>query len=59
MTVRRFVHAFFAVSLALFTSACSQPGINAGKKGGVAFIAFTGMLLLMGGALWFILGRND
>ena len=48
--------------LALLTSmalpACGA-GINAGEEGGVAFIAFTVMLLLTLGALWYFLGRED
>ena len=39
-------------------SACSG-GINAGEEGGVAFIAFTGMLLMMMAVLYFFIGRQD
>ena len=45
-----------AVALAI-PAACTG-GINAGVKGGTAFIAFTGMLLLTLAILWLILGRE-
>jgi hypothetical protein len=38
---------------------CSGGGINAGEAGGVAFIAFTGMLLLSLGILYLFVGRGD
>jgi hypothetical protein len=38
-------------------SACTG-GINAGEKGGQAFIAFTAMLLATLAILWIILGRD-
>lgn len=43
--------------LAVLTS-CSGTGINAGRQGGVAFIAMAVMLVLMVAILWFILGRE-
>jgi hypothetical protein len=48
--------AFSALLLAL-PAACTG-GINAGEKGGQAFIAFTGMLLLTLGILWIVLSRE-
>ena len=44
--------------------ACTGAGINAGgetatNNGGVAFIAFTAMLLITGAVLWFFLGRGE
>jgi hypothetical protein len=45
-------------SLLLTLSACTN-GIDAGKKGGVAFIGLTIMLLGMLFLLWLILGRED
>jgi hypothetical protein len=39
-------------------SACTG-GINAGEKGGLAFIVFTGMLLVFFAILWLVLGRED
>ena len=48
-----------AALLLLLLTACSGPGIDAGEEGGVAFIAFTVMLLLTVGILWFFLGRED
>lgn len=44
---------------ALGLSACSRPGVNAGRQGGVAFILFTIMLIAMGAVLWFFIGRED
>ncbi|CAN5579672.1 hypothetical protein BH24ACT26_BH24ACT26_23230 [soil metagenome] len=46
------------VLLALLTTACTG-GINAGEKGGTAFIALTVMLLAILGILWLVLGRED
>ncbi len=43
----------------LVLSACSKPGINAGVRGGIAFIAFTVFLLLTIAILWFFLGREE
>lgn len=40
-------------------TACSGGGVNAGEEGGVAFIAFTGMLLAMIAVLYFFIGRQD
>ena len=44
--------------LLFFLSSCTG-GIDAGKKGGVAFIGLTIMLLAMLFILWLILGRED
>ena len=44
--------------LLLALSSCTN-GIDAGKKGGVAFIGLTIMLLAMLFVLWLILGRED
>lgn len=46
-----------ALLLLAIPTACTG-GINAGVKGGQAFIVMTGMLLLMLGILWIILGRE-
>ena len=43
----------------LATGACSRGGINAGVDGGIAFIAFTGMLIIGGLILWLAIGRED
>ncbi|MGH2817631.1 MAG: hypothetical protein ACRDJS_04120 [Actinomycetota bacterium] len=48
----------------LLLGSCSGAGINAGGEspsdnGGVAFIAFTVMLVVTGIVLWLILGRED
>ena len=42
---------------ALGSTSCTG-GINAGEKGGTAFIVFTGMLLVTLAILWLILGRE-
>lgn len=45
--------------LALGTSACSGPGINAGEDGGQAFIVFAIMLIVTVIVLAFFLGKED
>ncbi|MDQ4144975.1 MAG: hypothetical protein M3198_14795 [Actinomycetota bacterium] len=45
-------------TILLMAPAACTGGINAGVKGGQAFIVMTGMLLLMLGILWIILGRE-
>lgn len=47
-----------ALLLMLGSAACTS-GINAGKQGGVAFIALAGMLIVGSAILWFILGREE
>ncbi len=44
-------------ALIVVPAACTG-GINAGEKGGTAFIVFTGMLLVTLAILWLILGRE-
>ena len=44
-------------ALAVLLPACTS-GINAGEKGGSAFIAFTVMLIVTCAILWFVLGRD-
>jgi hypothetical protein len=46
------------VAAPLGLAGCSG-GINAGEEGGVAFIAFTGMLIVTIAVLWYFLGRED
>ena len=43
---------------ALVCGACTG-GVNAGEEGGIAFIVFAGMLILMVLILWLALGRED
>jgi hypothetical protein len=40
-------------------TACSSPGVNAGERGGVAFILFAAMLVVTGLVLAFFLGKED
>lgn len=47
-----------AALLLLFGTACTG-GINAGKQGGVAFIALTVMLLIGMAIMWFAMGRDE
>jgi hypothetical protein len=47
-----------ATALAGAAGACTG-GVNAGEEGGIAFIIFAGMLLLIIGVLWIVLGRED
>ncbi|HVF54255.1 MAG TPA: hypothetical protein VNC78_11730 [Actinomycetota bacterium] len=44
---------------ALLLGACSNPGVNAGRQGGIAFIWFAVMLVVTGFIMWFFLGRED
>ena len=46
-----------AVLMLAVPGACTG-GINAGEKGGQAFIAMTGMLLAILAILWIVLGRE-
>lgn len=46
-----------AVLMLAVPAACTG-GINAGEKGGQAFIAMTGMLLAILAILWIVLGRE-
>ena len=53
-----------ALGISLFLSACSQKGIDAGgesptNNGGIAFVAMTGMLIIIAVVLWWIIGRED
>jgi hypothetical protein len=47
-----------AVTTTVLLGACTG-GINAGEEGGVAFIAFTGMLIVTIAILYYFLGRED
>ena len=40
-------------------AACTGGGINAGEKGGTAFILMTVMLIALVAILYFILGREE
>ena len=53
------VRAALALLLMLSLSACTGRGIDAGEKGGIAFIAMAGMLIVTVFLMWFFLGRND
>lgn len=53
-----------AAATTLFSLGACATGIDAGgeslgENGGVAFIALTVMLLVMGAVLWWIMGRED
>ena len=51
------VRLVVVAALLVVPAACTG-GINAGEKGGTAFIVFTGMLLVTLAILWVILGRE-
>jgi CHAT domain-containing protein len=51
------LRSLFGAILLVTLSACTG-GINAGEKGGRAFIAFAGMLLATLGIMWIIIGRE-
>lgn len=52
------MRASFAALMLVVGTACSG-GINAGRQGGVAFIALTVMLLIGIGIMWFAMGRDE
>ena len=58
MNSRPAIRVALSAGLLLALSACTG-GIDAGKKGGIAFIGLTIMLLAMLFVLWLILGRED
>lgn len=47
-----------AIAVMTLLGACGT-GVNAGEEGGIAFIAFTGMLILTIAILYYFLGRED
>ncbi|HEV3364946.1 MAG TPA: hypothetical protein VG795_12560 [Acidimicrobiia bacterium] len=51
--------ALCAALLAALVSGACTAGIDAGHDGGIAFIVFTGMLILTAFILWLVLGRED
>lgn len=51
------LRVLIGLALLLTMGACTG-GINAGEKGGQAFIALAGMLLATLAILWIILGRE-
>lgn len=53
------VRALLVAVALLAASACSRPGINAGERGGLAFIAFAAMLVIMIAVLAIFLGKED
>ncbi len=50
---------YLPLLLVLGSSACSKPGVNAGRTGGIAFIWFAVMLIVTALIMWFFLGRED
>lgn len=50
---------YLPLMVLLGLSACSKPGVNAGKTGGIAFIWFSVMLIVTALVMWFFLGRED
>ena len=59
MEITRKLRVLAAAIMLLATSACSRPGINAGERGGLAFIAFAAMLVVMVAVLAIFLGKED
>ena len=56
--IRSLLGSVAALTL-LSLTACSGPGINAGEKGGVAWIAMAGMIIVTGIVLYLFLGRDE
>lgn len=53
------VRATLATTLLLGASACTGIGLNAGERGGLAWIAFSVMLLITLAILYFAFGRSE
>lgn len=58
MTPQPKLRAMFAVLLTLVLATCTG-GVNAGEKGGTAFIYMAAMLVAICVVLWLILGRGE
>ena len=58
MKTKRNVRLLIALACAALLPACTG-GIDAGVDGGVAFIAFAAMLIVLGVILWLAIGRED
>ena len=58
MTRHPQLRALCAALLALTLAACTG-GVNAGEKGGTAFIYMAAMLVAICVVLWLILGRGE
>ena len=56
--IRHLVTSLACVALVALTS-CTGPGINAGEKGGVAWIAMAGMIIVTGIVLYLFLDRDE
>ena len=59
METQRKLRLLAAALMLVGASACSRPGINAGERGGLAFIAFAAMLIVMVAVLAIFLGKED
>ena len=55
----RMLEHLAAASALLSLVACTGGGINAGEKGGTAFILMAVMLIALAAILYFILGREE
>ena len=58
MTQQPKLRVLFAALLSLTLAACTG-GVNAGEKGGTAFIYMAVMLVAICVVLWLILGRGE
>ena len=58
MRTRVLEHVAMVVALTSL-AACTGGGINAGEKGGTAFILMALMLIALAAILYFILGREE
>ena len=59
MTSRARSRTMLTLALATLPTTACTGGINAGEEGGLAFIVFTGMVLVTLAILWIVLGRED
>lgn len=58
-TLRSRTRLGLALAATSLTTASCTGGINAGEKGGLAFIVFAGMLVAFLAIMWLIIGRED
>ena len=56
---RRVLEQLATVAALTPLAACTGGGINAGEKGGTAFILMALMLIALAAILYFILGREE
>jgi hypothetical protein len=59
MTRTAWLRTLGASLLLVAMPACTKTGLNAGRQGGLAWIGMAGMLIGIGVAMWYFLGREE